>query len=271
MTQSDLETAIRDNLNEPDVNGRFSSALITRYMNRAQMKVALAVWWPVGVVPGTWNSNAENPLIEDMLSILRVDVNGQLCVPTSVETMEGQPLEMYDQSGTGQKPEWLALDQAPYPSPATYPVTQTQGVQGFPVPQQPGFPIRPVYYIRGANIGIVPLPASGSTVTIYFIVKPPDLSSTNPNGVSIYPEIFIDAISQKAAEIAMASDKQFQAADYWAGKFKETLFDPQAGLLKWKKQFMQQFVERPQPVTYRALFSGGPITGSGSGGQNIQW
>jgi hypothetical protein len=254
VTQSDLETLTRAYLDEPDVNGRFSSATLTLFLNRAQDALALALYWPEGRVTGTWNTNQENPLVEDMLAVLRVYVAGQEAVPTSIPVLEGQQLEMYDQSGTGQKPEWIALDRAPYANPSSYPVTATQGVTGYPVPQVPGYPIRPAYYVRGANLGLIPQPTSGTLVTIDFVVRPAQLSSSSPNGLCVFPEICRDALCAKACELAMASEKQYEAANYWAARFERALFDPRAGLLKWKKEFTKQFVERPVPVTYRTFY-----------------
>jgi hypothetical protein len=255
MTQSDLETTIRDYLNEPDVNGRFSSAVVTRSMNRAQDATALLIFWPYASVPGTWNTNLENPLIEDMLSVKEVKVNGQICVPTDVPLLQGTQIEMYDQSGKNQTPEWLALDRAAYTNPATYPVTATQGVTGYPISMIPGQPpSRPAYYIRGANLGIIPTPVSGSTVTIGYIQRPIQLSATVPTGISIYPEIFRDCIAFKSCQLLKASDRKFDEANEWRDMWKEEVVK----LRYWKNQ-LSPVPERPQPITYRTYFGGDAI------------
>lgn len=252
MTQSDLETQIRDDLNEPNVNGRFSSAAITRAINRAQKSCALVVFWPHATVPGTWNTNLENPLTEDVLAVLEVFVNGQMCVPTDPPLLQGNQIEMYDQSGTGQKPEWQTLDRASYANPSPYPVTSTAGVTGYPITSIPGVaPSRPMYYLRGANLGIIPTPNSGSTVTVNYVQSPIDLSASAPNGVSIYPEIFKDAICFKADQLLKASDRKFDEAN----EFLQWYSDELKKLRYWKQQF-NPLPERPVPVTYRTYFAG---------------
>src|SRR5208337_1558813 len=78
---------------------------------------------------------------------------------------------------------------------------------------------RPQYYLRGGSIGVVPIPLQTTPPTyllLDYIPAPPALVNTPDN--SIFPDIFLEAISWKMVEYASYSDHnsaQMQAAQMY--------------------------------------------------------
>ena len=244
ITLSDVLTFTRDLLAEADTTGRFSDAMLTRLVARAIDAVALAIEWPEATLTQSTVAGTQEYQLPLMLKLLRVYLAGQECVPTTIPTMEGFPLELYDQSTPATAiPRWKNE-----PS-AAYPVT-THGEQGFPVPQVPWVPnLRPRYYIRGGNVGFVPTPANVVTITADIVPIPSKPGAGTD--VILYPDFFNEALGTKVAELAKASDRHFDEAKYFQDRFEQHWL-PQ--LRTWKEKFVWHLPRRPSPITYRTFY-----------------
>lgn len=249
MTESDLETAFRDRVADTDTAGRFPSAEVIRFMNTGQNQLALDIRWPEATLTGvTANGTQEIALPESALAVNRVYVGGQELVPSSIPILEGIPLEMYDQTGKSQQPEWITLEQAPFASPTSYPVANT--AMFFPVPQVPGAPQRPTYYTRGANLGIIPVPNGIFTITISVIAKPVTL--VNPGDICVFPEICKEAIIFYMMMMAKESDRHLDEAEYFDRAYARQVVKVRT----WRDKFNPGRKKRPVITTYRGFYRG---------------
>jgi hypothetical protein len=254
ITLGDILQETRDLLAESDTTGRFSDAMLTRQINRGIDAVALAIEWPEANITQSTVAGTQEYQLPLMLKLLRVYLAGQECVPTTIPTLEGFALELYDQSTPGTAiPKWKNE-----PS-AAYPVTKHME-QGYPVPQMPWQPgMRPRYYLRGGNLGFLPTPANVVTIScdIVPVVAKPAVSTD----VILFPDFFIEPLAIKACELGKESDRHFDEAEYFSKKFEEKWLPK---LRTWKEKFQWNLPRRPSPITYRSFY-GGAATGRGRG------
>lgn len=176
------------------------------------------------------------------LKILRVYVAGQLIVPTDIPSLEGDQLQYYDQTGLNNAPQWLTQTSTVYPvtnTPTGYPVTGA-------LPFMAG--MRPMFYIRGGNIGFVPQPAGAYAVRLDLIPVPPVLA--NLSDPSIFPSVADEAVVWKSLELAYFSDSNIEKASYCRNNFEQEM----KKLRSWINDYKHQAPHTPMPITYRALF-----------------
>jgi hypothetical protein len=194
---------------------RFTPAIVADYANRAQRSLAFEFDFPEATQSIATIAGQQEYQLVEMMKLLRVYIQGpngskQELIASDIFTLEGDILQNYDntsgfiQGGPVQSSNFSAQQ------PRAYPVQNVgfSGSTGAPVPtKNPWGPnSRPCYYLRGGYIGIMPAPlvATGVTIGVDHIPKPPDLSLTSD--VSIYPDIFLDAIIWKMISYARFSD-----------------------------------------------------------------
>src|ERR1700687_1281641 len=151
------------------VSGRFTDADLITAAHVASYDLMTRIQWPDGTLTVTTSANQEYTL-PPVLEILRVDINGQRLIPTTLSRLEGVSYGLFDQTGVGNVPKWTLA------TAKTYPVANSN--LGYPTTagSLPYNPLqRPVYYMRGGNMGIVPPPTAGQTLTIQIIPVPTDL------------------------------------------------------------------------------------------------
>lgn len=265
MTLGKILAREREKLGEPDPT-RFTDAILTDYTNDAQKQIAMELDWPqatqtlsLATATYTWNGF---PLfqIQPIIKLLRAYVispNGsqQPLVMTNIPTLQGDIIEVYDQSsgtliGFPQfTPEWK-VDQA-----QSYPVqSPPRGIVPSSAPYQfvaEGVQ-RPSIFFVGGFAGIVP-PAISSgdfTAGLDYIPSPPNLVKSND--LSIYPELFLDAISYKAITYAKFSDRDGQLGSASA-LYREQVRDV---LRPWVDNFLANMPKRMTPITKRSYFKG---------------
>lgn len=244
MNLGDVITYTRDLLAEYDTSGRYSDPLLTRFVYRAMDDLALELEWPESTLTQDATPGVQEYSIPPVLKVLRVYLGGQECVPTTIPTLEGSTLELFDQSTPGTAvPRWKSEPGA------TYPVLK-HVEQGYPVPQVPWFSgMRPRFYFRGGSIGFVPTPVNTVTIALDVVPYPPKPQAMTDTVV--FPDLFLEALATKAAEIAKESDQQYDAATYFRQKFA-SYWVPK--LRRWKETFVVHLPRRPSPVTYRTFY-----------------
>jgi hypothetical protein len=250
LVLSDLITTFQDLLADTDLNGRWGSAEIIRFINAGQNDLALALRWPEGTAQITTVSGTqEYTLPESILAVKRVYVNGQQLVPTSIPAMEGITTELYDQSGKNYVPEWQSLDQTPFTNPATYPVANTMIFTSFDIAPGAAGLQRPAYYFRGMNIGLIPIPGGAYPLVLHVVPFPPQLA--NNNDTCLFPQLARYVIAHRAVQLAKESDRHYDEAEYNEKQYLQGL----PSLIAWKKNFSPS-QNRPMPRTYRTLYAG---------------
>ena len=252
MTLSDLDAEFRRNTGEPDPTGRWSYSDVAGWTNEARNFLAMLLRWPDATWTNTLTGGTGTGITEiqlpELLEIDRVYVAGQPIVPTTIPQLEGTDIQFYDQTATGNLPQW---NTQPY---AGYPVQN--GQMGYPAGTGPFFVgMRPRYYLRGGNIGLVPSPSGSFTIQIDGIGPPTPL--VNQGDVDIFPSFFKYAIAHKAAELAFLADKAMDSAQAQGQLYQQH----EKELITWRRKLQKNAPRGPRLISYRGFFSRGSIIG----------
>lgn len=254
MTAQTPISLARVYLAEPtNTNSRWSDADMLTLEAPALRSVARDVEWPEGSVQFSTVPSVNEYTLPNLAKLLRVYIvsgnQPQIIQPTSIPVMQGNAIEMYDQSGgaNGFEPQWLAQ------GAATYPVSNAAfGGGNSPIPYFPGQP--PQYYMRGtARIGFVPAPVQAYNVIIDMIPMPASPAATTD--LLYFPDDFAEAIAWKICEQAWVGDSQRSGNDStWPGLAAQKYEQAVAKLRSWKENFNPTLPRRPQIFTYRSMF-----------------
>lgn len=271
MQASDPISLSRIYLAEPgngvpgNVGSRWSDANLLTLEYPALRAVARDVEWPEGTVQFSTQVNVQEYTLLPIAKLLRVYVLSggapQILQPTSIPLMQGDQIELYDQSSGSNnfQPQWTAQ------TPESYPVSNSQfGAGNSPIPYFPGQ--RPQYYLRGANLGLIPAPSAQYTVIVDMIPMPQQPTAlTSP---LYFPDDFAEAIAWKICEQAWVGDAQRASSDAtWPNQAASNYAREVAKLRLWKSDFNPNLSSRPQILTYRTLFPVvSPTTYSNSSG-----
>lgn len=242
MVLNDLLSFTRLLLAEPTQTptGRWSDADLITFINQAQTQIALEIDWPESTVSGYTTTNIQEYQMPELLKILRVYVAGQPIVPTTIPALQGDQIMMYDMTAKNYQTQWQSQPTGAYPfaSAATSPT-------GGNTPWQQGE--RPRFYMRGGNMGFVPIPSGSYYVQVDLVPQPPIL--VNSTDVSIYQTNFKDAICWKAVEYAMFSDSNSMMTTATAN------YQIEAGKLRdWRVNLQETLSKAPFPITHRTYF-----------------
>jgi hypothetical protein len=260
MNLGDMINSFRSRYGEQSTR-RFNNSILTGYANDAQIQLAYEVDHPEGTLTIPCVDNQQEYQLPQLMKILRAYVIGpgnfkQELRGTDIFTLEGDILHQYDNTSgvivnqPNQSSQFFAQP------PAAYPV-QNVGFSGRgsgPIPTNSAWSLnsRPAYYERGGYIGIVPAPISSTySIVVDFIPAPPVLNLLTD--LSLFPDLFKDAIVWKMISYARYSDNQsnykdaeFMYQDQMANKIRPWLDRQQATKPK-------TFV----PRTVRSMFRGG--------------
>ncbi|MGH7745687.1 MAG: hypothetical protein ACREQ5_12995 [Candidatus Dormibacteria bacterium] len=223
MLTSDVVTFCRSLINDPSSQGRWSDATLINFYNQAQQCLLRDVRFPQSRAIGSTVSNQQEYPIPDIIEIYRVYLAGQLAVVTTLETIEGAQVQLWDQgfntgvqqqappSGSGGppgvvpgfSPSWIVQQSEQYPF---------QNVWGTPAPDAQAWAAgqRPRYYLRGGSLGLVPTPGNIVSLVIDCLRVLPD--SAHLTDESFFPLNFREALAWKMAEFAQFSDADSSAA-----------------------------------------------------------
>lgn len=248
MTLQQILQSTRFALAEPNPLGRFSDGELIDYINEAQLQTGIEVEWPEALYQISTIANQMEYQLPELLKILRVYIGNQRGVPTTIPYMEGAQIEYWDQSnvGSGYAAQWSSQ------TPSAYPVGSDTGS---PIEVKSPYVVgsRPMYYLRGGNLGIVPAPAGSYTLSINYIPEPPPLA--NYTDVSIYPLFWKDALVQFAVYKARYADRQTDDATAAFEQFTK-VYLPR--LRQWKLDMIEDLPKGPQLITYRTYYANGP-------------
>jgi hypothetical protein len=185
----------------------------------------------------------------ELLKILRVYIAGQPIVPTTIPALQGDQIEMWDQTfqaGQTNGTQWQNQPAVAYPN--------IQASQGSPNAGNTPWTVgeRPRFYMRGGNMGFVPIPSGSYAVQVDLVPTPPTL--VNVTDDSVYPTNFKDAIVWKTCEYAFFADTNSLMAT--------AVQNYQAELAKlrfWKTDLQKMLPRGVFPITVRTYFRG-PVT-----------
>ena len=244
MQLNDLLTFERLLLAEPSQSptGRWSDSDLTTFTNQAQTQVALDMEFPESTLTGYTTTNQQEYQMPELLSILRVYVAGQPIVPTTIPALQGDQVMMYDMTANNYQTQWQSQASGVYPF-ASVPTSPTGGN----TPWMQGE--RPRFYMRGGNMGFVPIPSGSYLVTVDLLPQPPIL--VNPTDTSIYQTNFKDAICWKSVEYAFFADNNPQIS------LAQQNYQSELSKLRyWKEQMQKTLSHAPFPITRRTYFRG---------------
>jgi hypothetical protein len=247
MQLQDINTFIRYLVAEPSQSpqGRWQDADIAIFASQAQTQVALDLDWPESSYTGYTVANVQEYQMPEALKILRVYLAGQPIVPTTIPALQGDQLEIWDQSAPGNIPQWLYQQSQVYPF-----VSGTYGYNAFNAGNTPWCQNeRPRFYIRGGNIGIVPKPVGAYFMQIDLIPQPPTL--VNLTDVSIFQTTFKDAICWKCVEYMFFGDTNSLLNTAMQNYEKEL-----GKLRSWKADYQKMLPRGVFPITSRTFFQG---------------
>ena len=271
MTGQDILRQTRMILAEPSQN-RFTDGVLLAQASIIQRQISLDLDFPeatftYGIVPGQ-----QEYQLDTLSKILRVYIktaSGSIIelYPTDIPTLEGDILQIYDNtSGTvlgapTQSPQFLTQ------SPQAYPMVNVSGGGGtvgtkYPYSNTSSGGQRPCYYLRGGYLGILPPDsvATGDVIKVDCIPTPADILSAGQT--SIFPRTFLNAVVWGVVKYCRMSDQNplYQAAD---AEFEKEM----SRLNLWKMNKLQQ--NKPKtfvPRTIRTDFQpGGSNVGGGWG------
>jgi len=200
--------------------------------------------------------------LPEMNTILRVYMAGTPLSSTSIDTLEGNQLGVYDSSAANSQPQWATA------IPIAYPQANTPQYAPIPrgLPWTMNWPI-PMYYMRGPGaIGFVPAPANVVTVQIDWQPEPNPL--VNLTDVDILPDKAVNAICYMTIAYMCAADGNAEGfAQNMLGYGGQNGTGGAIGqLLTWKRDRQPKLKPvGPLFVTARTRWSGPPRVGTGAG------
>lgn len=246
MTANDIVSLFRILGSERSNIGHVSDQDALALANQAEIDCALRIDWPESTMTtSTVASQGEYTLI-DLVAILRVFVAGQLIYPTDIATLQGEQLEEFDQSATDAslRPLWVQ-QQA---TGATYPQANDQAN-----PVAGGLPYylgqRPTFYLRGANLGLVPAPLGVYTLQVDYIPLPVNLISLNTT--SDMPTAAKAAIVWKMISYLYQTDGNDNGQARAEGQFEKAVKET----MQWKSKLIRSKYRRPNLYPYRIIFN----------------
>ncbi len=150
--------------------------------------------------------------LRELVKILRVYMydqvgNQQPLVPTDINSLEGVTIEEWDQS-SGQvagapqyTPRALAQGGVAFPVASPFGRVPVKSPWNFTA----GGAQRPMFYMRGGFLGLLPPPLGVYQIRVDYVPKP--LTLSQPADLSLFPDEFLDAICYKMlADMAMGDD-----------------------------------------------------------------
>lgn len=246
MTLGDINSTVRVLLAEPSTTGRWSDADLATMINRSIKDLGLELNWPEGTTTLTTSIGVTEYTLPEISQILRVYVAGQPIVPTDIPTMGGDQIKLFDQTAASFGPQWNTQVNTVYPATSD---------TGYPYPS--GIPVmaggRPLYYLRGGNIGFVPPPAGAYTVSIDIVAHHPDLLVSGAK--SLFPSECQSALAWKTCMYAHFADNRDDAAlklQVAKGEYEQAV----KALRSWRDTLGQNAIRRPMPTTMRTYYMG---------------
>lgn len=240
------------------------------FVDRAQKWIIRNLKWPESRFAFQSIPNVQEYQIPEVIRILRVYMQGQPIVRSDIPTLEGQQIQLNDQTGTGGGPGGLinpttapALVGGNYSPqwtgtpPAVYPVPSSLNA---PSPSAAPWIVgqRPRYYMRGGMLGFVPIPLGTYQIVVDCIAQPYTL--VNLADACVLPDVALDALAWKTCEFSYYADPTNQSAgdsrNYATSEFQKAM----AELKSWKKTMDGVGPRGPNVLPLRTFYTTGQNT-----------
>ncbi len=265
----------RYNLSDSVTQGRFSDAAMLLWTQMVQNRMTRRILFPEARITfSTTGYVQEYAGLPEILRTLRVYINGQLIVPTDLQTLEGHQIQLYDQSGQSGAP--VAQGGGPPNNFGTAsPAWTTQMAMNYPVVQELGYPApdavpwhagqRPRFYFRGGVIGFVPMPLGVFTVCIDCVLEPVPITSDSQ--VLNMPDSWVETAAWGVTSMALFSDRDSpsgggKARDDAKAEFENGIKE----LMADRKRYSGDAPRGPKLLTQRSFYAQGSRRYYGGGG-----
>lgn len=259
---------------------RFTAADVANLATRAQNQLAFEVDFPQATLNITLVPGQQEYQLIDLMKIMRAYTaiynadNANFpymfkheLIGTDIYTLEGDIIETYNNARFDAKNTNASFtlgpgdhshhgSRQPYPTKLPWENHGHTGANGSNGAGHHHHHQRPMYYLRGGYIGVVPVPILTTPATylmIDYIPAPPALVNSPDN--SIYPDIFLEAITWKMVEFASYSDHnsaQMQAAQMYENEITKKL-------TPWIQRIQATKPKTLVPITKRTYFRRGGI------------
>lgn len=267
MTANHILTEVRIIAQESNPGQRWSNAQLLPLLSQAQRNVMLDVMWPPSIYIFSTQAGVQYYQMPEVLDTLQVYIAGQPLVRTDIETLQGDDILFFDQTGSGGGPGGFI--QAGQPTVLaggqftpqwsgqameTYPVASTLGIDtNTAMPWYPG--MRPRYFYDGGVIGFVPPPAGVYPVYVRCIREPADVSQ--PTDQLAVPTQFSTALTWKTLMYMMFSNAEQPAASDQRNFAQSEYENERRKLLRWKHRYSGGHTKGPKFITYRSFYARG--------------
>lgn len=291
MVAGDVVTLARQYLNDVATGSgqRWSDATLLNFTTQVQNRLIRDVLFPSGRVSIPTVPNQQIYQVRAVaLSTDSVYVNGQLAVPSDVQTLEGHQLGIYSQGQYGANPAPVQPGSGLPPSTAGpfAPSWGTLTPAGYPAANYASWPApdsvpsctgqRPRYFWVGPGggsgyIGLTPAPANGppldsngqpipNLVIDGVFLPPPVANLTDP---MVFPEHFTEALAWGVTLQAKFSDdtqKTSESRNFAQASYRDAMRD----LRMWTKTFRGDAPDGPKFQSSRGFYTRGGFS-SGRG------
>lgn len=276
MQAQDVTSYARSLLSEPTNGQWLTESRAIQFVDRAHKIIVRSLKWPESRFVFSTQPTVQEYQLSEVIRILRVYVAGQPVVRTDIPTLQGQQWQFDDQTGTvGGPGGYVAPGQAPVLVGNQYtPQWTSQPATAYPVASSLGYPspsaapwmagMRPRYYTRGGNLGLVPAPLGTYQVVCDVIAQPVTLVSDTDT--LVLPDIALDAVAWKVCELAYFADRDNQGAGD-SRNYAQTEFNTAMKELKaWRREYDGMGPRGPNVLTNRSFYrKGNNRLGSGWG------
>ena len=259
---------------------RFTAADVAQLATRAQNQLAFEVDFPQATLNILLVPGQQEYQLMDLMKIMRVYTAAynpanpnypfsfkQELIGTDIYTLEGDVIQQYNRPSFQDQNPSASLTynfnqgcnqpnySQPYPTKLPWEGCGPQGNNGSNGVVQ-YHNQRPMYYMRGGYIGVVPVPILTNPETylmLDYIPAPPPLVNTPDN--SIFPDTFLEAIVWKMVEFASYSDHnsaQMQAAQMYQNEIDKKI-------TPWIQRIQATKPKTLVPITKRTYFRRGGI------------
>jgi len=266
----DVINLTRQLLNDPINTGRWSDAALLTFVDSANQDLGRDVRYPEGRLTGaTLPNQQEYSLPFQIIKYYRVYLAGQLIVPTSIDTLEGRQIGLFDQGLNAGNPYGTLPPSQPTGSggppgtqgtytpawnvqqPESYPVAN---VWGLPAPDAQPWTVgqRPRYYTRssGTVIGIVPAPLAAVDLVIEGMFVPMQVTTTTQ--VLPYAWNYIRALAWKTCEYAYFSDNSDRSTQQYM--YAAQCYEREMRKLRSDLRQADRQNRGPKLLTYRSFY-----------------
>lgn len=252
---------------EQNVGQTWTPSQWLQAVDRAQKTLVRDLKWPPSRFLFTSTPQVQEYQLQEVLLILRVYVNGQILPRTSIPQLEGEQLQVDDQSGNVGGPSGLVSPIAPpvvaggqytpawtSAPPANYPASNNF-LYGTTLSASPWFTgQRPMYYTRGGNVGLVPAPLTAVPVVCDVVRQPVPLQAMTDD--MVLPDICADAMAWDACEQFYYSVRDQSGSSDNRNFAHEKRMEAMQKCKDWRKTY-EGGIQGPIPLTYRTYYRKG--------------